>query len=276
MSESDRRSSRVPTLLGIPYDGASSFETGAGLGPGAIRRGLVRGSTNGWSETGLDVLAPGLLEDAGDLDLADGSDVRERIERRVAALLAGGAVPLVLGGDHSITYPVVRAMHTRYPDLAILHFDAHADLYDEFEGNRFSHACPFARIMEAGLASRLVQVGIRTLNAHQRSQAARFGVELHEMRDWTGPFALRFDRPLYISLDLDVLDPAFAPGIAHPEPGGLSVREVVAMLAHVEATVVGADVVELNPHNDPSPVTELVGAKLVKELVALMVRQRAG
>src|ERR1017187_4286495 len=99
----------------------------------------------------------------------------------VGELIEAGKRPLSLGGDHSITYPIVKAFARRYPELTIFHFDAHPDLYDEFEGNRLSHACPFARIMEAGLAKRLVQMGIRTINRHQREQAQRFGVEVVEI-----------------------------------------------------------------------------------------------
>src|SRR5262249_54410570 len=195
------------------------------------------------------VLAPGVLDDAGDIEPGPGEGGRRSIEEAVAAVLDRGAKPLVLGGDHSITYPVMRAMAARYPGLTVLHFDAHGDLWDEFEGDRFSHACPFARIMEERLAGRLVQVGIRTLNQHQWNQAKRFGVAIHHMRDWTGPFELVFEGPVYLSLDLDVLDPAFIAGIAHPEPGGLSVRELIGMLQRLRARVVGADLVELNPNN---------------------------
>lgn len=262
------------TLFGVCYDGASSFERGAALGPAAIREGLHRASSNSWTESGLDVAGPGVLDDAGDLTPADGPDGRAAIERAIGELLDAGRVPLTLGGDHSITYPIVRAFRARYPRLDILHFDAHPDLYDELDGDRFSHACPMARILEASLADRLVQVGIRTFTGHQREQARRFGVVTHEAKDWAGPPTFRFDAPLYISLDLDVLDPAFAPGIAHPEPGGLSVRDVVAVLQRLDAPVVGADLVELNPRRDASPLTSLVGAKLVKELVDLLRRPR--
>lgn len=259
----------VVTLLGVPFDDESSFQRGAGGAPQAIREALRLESSNTWTEGGLDVTDPGVLIDAGDLDFTglDHPAIRARIEAGVAELLESGSIPLVLGGDHSITYPVLRAMAGQYPEMDLLHFDAHGDVFDSYEGNRFSHACPFARIMEEKLARRLVQIGIRTLSRHQRDQAARFGVEIHEMRDWTGPMTLTFTRPLYISLDLDVLDPAFAPGISHPEPGGLSVRDVVAMLQRVEAPqIVGADVVEFNPLNDSSPRTGLVAAKFVKQL----------
>ena len=134
----------------------------------------------------------------------------------------------MLGGDHAVTYPVVRAVAAIHGPVDILHFDAHPDLYDEFEGRRLSHACPFARIMEEGLARRLVQVGIRTLNAHQRAQAERFGVEIHPMNTFDAhSFVPDLAAPAYLSFDLDALDPAFAPGVSHHEPGGLTVRETL-------------------------------------------------
>ncbi len=265
----------TPTLLGVPFDGASSYQRGAAEAPPVIRATLNWPSSNTWTEDGLDTAAPGILEDAGDLDLpadAPAAAVLEPITAGVRRLLREGRRPLVLGGDHSVTYPVLRAMREQYPQLAVLHFDAHGDLYHDYEGDRLSHACPFARVMEDRLADRLVQVGIRTLNRHQWDQAAKYGVDVLDMRRWNGPPRLRFSQPVYISLDLDVLDPAFIAGISHPEPGGLSVRDVLATIQQLEGRIVGADVVELNPANDPSPRSRLVAAKFVKELVAAMHR----
>jgi arginase family enzyme len=158
--------------------------------------------------------------------------------------------------------------------LTILHIDAHADLYDSFEGDRYSHACPFARIMEEGLAARLVQVGIRTMTRHQREQADRFQVEVIDMRRWeTGVRPLIGpSETVYLSLDMDGIDPAFAPGVSHPEPGGLTVREVVSLIQQLDAPLVAADVVECNPEVDPSGITSYVAAKLVKEIAAAMHR----
>jgi agmatinase len=258
------------TLLGVRYDGSSSFEPGAADGPVEIRRALTRASSNPWTEGGLDLTAPGVLDDAGDITPGAGEGGRTAIEQAMQQIFEAGGRPLVLGGDHSITYPLVRAARARYPSLSVLHIDAHGDLYDQIDGDRFSHGCPMARIMEDRLADRLVQLGIRTLNDHQREQARRFGVEITEMRDWTEPIAIRFDGPVYLTLDVDAVDPAFAPGVAHPEPGGFSVRELLRQLRLVEGTVIGADLVELNPRNDPSPRTALVCAKLVKALVDLM------
>jgi agmatinase len=258
-----------PALIGVPWDGSSSFMRGAAGAPQRIREALWSPSSNSWSETGVDLSGPGVLEDAGDLALTeDPAEVRVAIETAVAGLFARGATPLVLGGDHSITYPVVRALHRRVTGLTIVHFDAHADLYDEFDGDRFSHACPFARIMEEGLASRLLQVGIRTLTAHQRDQAKRFGVEIYDATRWPETPVEGVSAPLYVSIDLDVLDPAFAPGVSHPEPGGLSTRDVLSLIHRLPCAVVGADIVEYNPVNDICDLTARVAAKVIKEVVA--------
>jgi arginase family enzyme len=190
-------------------------------------------------------------------------------------------VPLLLGGDHSVTYPALRAFRACRP-AAILHIDAHGDLYDEFplpgpgepsgRGDRYSHACPFARAMEDGLTGRLVQVGIRTMTPHLRAQAARFGVEVHGMDRWAEAPVESLPGPVYVSLDLDGLDPAFAPGVAHPEPGGLSTRDVVALLHRIRVPIAGVDIVELCPPHDVRDLTARVAAKLLKEVTAVAVR----
>ena len=169
-----------------------------------------------------------------------------------------------------MTHPLVRAAAARYPGLSLLHLDAHPDLYPDFGDDPRSNASPMARIMEEGLVSRLVQVGIRTANQAQRAQAQRSGVEMVEMKDLAQGFQPCFDGPVYISLDLDVLDPAFAPGVSHPEPGGLSTREVIGLIQTLEGDLVGADLVECNPLRDVNGLTALVGAKLLKELAARM------
>jgi arginase family enzyme len=122
--------------------------------------------------------------------------------------------------------------------------------------------------MEEGLARRLVQVGIRTANDHQRKQAARFSVEMIEMKDFRDGLALAFDEPVYVTFDMDGLDPAFAPGVSHREPGGLSTRQAVDVIQRLRGEVVGGDVVEFNPRMDSSGMTAMVAAKLVKEIAA--------
>jgi arginase len=260
----------IPSVLGIPFDGQSSYLRGAGDAPAKIREALRCDASNSWSESGVDLGAAGVYEDAGDLEFFE-EDAVAAIEGGVGALIDEGKRPVLLGGDHSITYPIVKAVARRHGELTIFHFDAHPDLYDEFEGNRLSHACPFARIMEAGLAKRLVQVGIRTINRHQREQALRFGVEVVEMRALPAYEKLRATGPVYITFDMDALDPAFAPGVSHREPGGMSVREAIAHLHAIEGEIVGADVVEYNPVRDIAGVTATVAAKIVKEILGKMI-----
>ena len=178
-----------------------------------------------------------------------------------------------LGGDHSITFPIIKAHHQNYPILDILHIDAHADLYDEFESDKYSHACPFARILENGFAVRLVQVGIRTLNTHQAEQAKKFKVEIHEMRNLDLSKIPKFKNPLYISLDMDAFDPAFAPGVSHHEPGGLTSRQVIDLIQSIDTEVIGADIVEYNPKRDFQNMTAFLAAKMMKEILAKMMEK---
>lgn len=271
MTKERARKSGKPTVLGIPFDAQSSYLRGAAEAPPKIREAIRCDASNTWSETGVDLGVPGAYADAGDLELGSKTDAFAAIETSVYALLEQGKRPVSLGGDHSITYPIVKAFGGKYPLLTIFHFDAHPDLYDEFEGNRFSHACPFARIMEAGLATRLVQIGIRTMTGHQRQQAERFGVEVLEMRALPAYQKLKASAPIYVTFDMDVLDPAFAPGISHREPGGMSVREAIAHLHAIEGEIVGADIVEYNPVQDISGITATVAAKILREILGKML-----
>ncbi len=268
----------VITLIGAPSDCHSSFVRGAALAPPAIRTALTSEHGNLSTERGLEIGVDMIVEDAGDVafidDIATTVADDAQLYAAVAKAASSGAMPLVLGGDHAISVPVVAALAGRHGPLNILHFDAHPDIYDDYEGDPRSHASPFARILEAGHAKRLVQVGIRTMNRHCREQAARFGVEVIEMRDFAVDAVLVLDGPLYISIDMDGFDPSVAPGVAHLEPGGLTVREVLAVLDRQTAPLVGADIVELCPPRDPTGVTAILAAKLVRELAALHVRNR--
>ena len=219
----------------------------------------------------MDLAAPGVFEDAGDLHLPPDAPAFPLIEQGVERLLAKGLRPVCLGGDHSITYPIVRSIARRVPGLTIVHFDAHPDLYDEFQGNRLSHACPFARIMEEGCAKRLIQLGVRTMSGALRAQVERFGVEVFGMAQLPAADKLKLVGPVYISFDVDVLDPAFAPGISHREPGGMSVREALGHLQAIKGDIVGADLVEYNPTQDVSQLTWMVCGRLLKEILGKMI-----
>jgi agmatinase len=260
----------TPVILGIPFDANSSWLRGAAGAPPIIRVALHSLSANAWTETGVDLSAQGTYSDAGDLKFTF-QEPFPAIETKIGELLEKRLRPVCLGGDHSITLPIVRAFGKHVPGLTILHFDAHPDLYDELEGNRMSHACPFARIMEEGAAKRLIQVGIRTMTGHQREQAQKFGVEVIEMRQLPALDRMKVDGPIYISFDMDALDPAFAPGISHREPGGISTREAIAHLQAISGKIAGADIVEFNPAQDNTQLTATVAAKLLKEILGKMV-----
>jgi len=263
-------------IYGIPFDTATSYRTGARFGPEAIRSAsaLIRPYHPVHDVNVVEALS---IVDYGDLPVSPGDTERTyaQVEEGLAPLVAADVFPIALGGDHSITYPIMRAIADKHRAFTILHIDAHGDLYDEFEGDRFSHACPFARIMEERLAARLVQVGIRTRTAHQRAQAERFGVETIDMRAWDAGARPRIVGPVYVTIDLDGLDPSCAPGVSHPEPGGLVTRDVVSLIHAIEGTVVGGDVVELNPARDPLSLTAFVAAKFVKELASRMLSPRS-
>lgn len=269
----DRIGPGAVALLGVPYDEHSSYLHGPALAPSKIREAIHSDSANAFTELGRDLAAEPRLMDLGDLGLPAGNAAFSRIEEGAGAALDRGARLISLGGDHSVTWPLLRAHARREPRLTILHFDAHPDIYDEFDGDRFSHACPFARIMEEGLASRLVQIGIRTMTPPQRAQADRFGVEVIEMRHFRPGLELGLEGPLYVTIDLDALDPAFAPGVSHYEPGGLSTRDVLGIVHGIEVPIVGADVVEYNPTRDLHGMTAMLAAKLVKEIAGRMLER---
>ena len=280
-------------LLGICDDTNSSFLKGPALAPPLIREALASDSANPYCELGTGgVASASLFEDCG--DVGQGASQAE-IRRSVAAILDRGLAPIVLGGDHAVSYPVIAELHAKRlasgqsSRLAILHFDAHTDTYDELEGNRFSHACPFARVSELEPSPPTIcQVGIRTFTPHHRAQAEKFGISVIEAGDFPASKAeleqrlqaLLPPRPapgepldVYVSVDLDALDPAFAPGVSHHEPGGLTTRQLLSVLHSLpsHARVVGADCVEYNPMRDLNGVSAMVAAKITKELIGLLV-----
>ncbi|MEO7909037.1 MAG: arginase family protein [Roseiflexaceae bacterium] len=260
------------SLLGIPHDANSSFMKGAAEAPAHIRRELQSDAYSMWSETGIDLSGPGRLRDRGDIQFDSASDPWTLIERAVESALDAGDPLICLGGDHAITYPIMRAVRRRHAQLTILHIDAHPDIYHTYQDNLRSHTSSFARIMEERLADRLIQVGLRTINDHHRDQFNRFGVETIEAGHYGENLRLDLATPVYISMDIDALDPAFAPGVSHREPGGLSTRQVIDLLHSIDQPIIAADIVEYNPRCDISNLTAIVAAKLLKEIGGMMVK----
>ena len=268
------------TLLGVPWDGSSSFQRGAADAPDAIRAALWSASSNTWNESGDDSRARDVLDDAGNLDAAGGC------RRGARGITAGVAAPpdrraAARWCSAAITPSPIRSCRAwagRGPPLTVLHFDAHGDMYDDFEGDRYSHACPFARVMEEGLAARLIQVGVRALTAHLRAQAERFGVEVYGPAAGATPSG-RCGAPPGRSTSRSTStcsSRCWRPGVSHPEPGGLTVREVLEVLAAVRAPVVGADIVEYNPRNDLRDLTAQWRRSSSRNSSACSGKRRAG
>jgi arginase len=259
------------SLLGIPNDDNSSLVRGCAEAPALIRRELHSDAYTSWSESGVDLSAAGRFEDHGDIQFDGASDPWYLIEQHVEHAMEAGNPLICLGGDHAITHPIMRAVSRRHDNLTILHIDAHPDIYHAYQGNLRSHTSPFARIMEERLTDRLIQVGLRTVNDHHRDQFKRFGVELIEAGRCSQDIQLALTTPVYISMDIDALDPAFAPGVGHREPGGLSTRQVIDLIHTINQPIVAADIVEYNPRCDISNLTAIVAAKLLKEIAGMMV-----
>ena len=226
----------VPQLVGVPYDASSSFERGSAAAPPLIRKALHSLAGNSDAESGADLSQ---LADAGDLVLPDDA-TEAAIQAGIERSLTSGFQPIALGGNHSITLPIMRAIAKQHPAVTILHIDAHRRLFADVEGDRVSRARLFARIMDERLGARLVQVSIRTLTPDQLDQIARFGAETIE-------------GPVYVSVDLDGINPAFA-------------HSVLTMIQRLDGPIVGADVVEFNPSADVGGVTASVAAKIVREI----------
>jgi agmatinase len=262
-------------IIGVPFDEKSSYLRGAALGPQAIRAASTGKAHNPWTESGVNLEEDAIVVDLGDVDVSGDVDKTfMRTEKAVAGILDKKAIPIVLGGDHSISYWSVRAVAKKFKNLDILHFDAHPDLYENLYQDRLSHACPFARILEDGLVKNLVQVGIRAATEEHRATARRNKVRMIEMKNFRDGLTLEFKNPLYVSFDLDALDPAFAPGVSHQVAGGLSTRQAINLIHTLKAPIIGFDVVELNATRDPSGITASAGFKIVMELAGMAIKNR--
>jgi len=274
-------------VLGAPFDGGTSFRPGARFGPAAIREAalLLRPHNEP-----LDVspFAELQVADAGDaapnpLDIVEAHGA---IEARAAELHSGGARVLGLGGDHSVALPLMRAAAAAHGALSLLQLDAHTDTWDSYFGSRLSHGTIMRRAAEDGVidAAASVQIGLRgplySAEDLAENRALGFATLLaRELDDAgvAGALALARERlrsPVYVTVDVDVLDPAFAPGTGTPEPGGLSSRELLAILrglAELGLNVVAADVVEVSPPYDAGGVTATAAAAVAYDLLGLMV-----
>jgi agmatinase len=257
-------------FVGMPLDRTSSFTSGSRFGPALVRVGAD--NVESWSPYQRRDVSAARLHDAGDVEFsyATPSAPFELIGARARSVSAAGRKLLAFGGEHSITGPIVGTLVALHPDLCVIHFDAHSDLRDEFLGERVCHATAMRRVLDHVPADRLFQLGIRSFAdpaEMDRPNVFPFEVEkpVPEVRRRIGT------RPVYVTLDVDVLDPGAMPEVQTPEPGGCTYRELARGLAALAGlNVVGADIVEFAPRNSQPSVGAATAAGLVREIALLL------
>lgn len=272
-------------MVGLPWDVTSSYRRGASEAPDAIRRATSGRLYNWFTERGVDLSAKLKVCDHGNVRWTkDLFSLDERLLRAILLHNHDAPFTLFLGGDHFVSYPCFASTaKTRGQHLSLLYFDAHPDLYQDYEGTLYSHATTVSRILEkSDLSSgRVCYVGVRASTRDQNERIKRFGLTVHTTQDVyakgchaisSSVRSLLKDGPVYLSIDLDSLDPAFAPGVANPQPGGLSTRQMLEILEGLEGLqIVAADLVEYSPRFDaPAGITGFTCAILIKEVMGLM------
>ncbi|WP_456419930.1 agmatinase [Methanocaldococcus infernus] len=271
MLSKDYESSNI-AIVSIPYDETSSFKPGSREGGLSIRR-------VSW---GLESYSPELERDLNDINFCDLGDLDlygsqeekfKMIKEAVKSILSDGRKVISLGGEHSITYPIVEAYKEFYKDLVVIQFDAHCDLRDEYLGNPLSHACVMRRIYE--INKEIMQFGIRSGDKEEWNFAKKHNIYLKRrlLSEEDIKHIKELNKPIYLTIDIDVLDPAYAPGTGTPEPCGFSSRELfnsLYMLKEVSDKIVGFDVVEVSPPNDVNDITSITAAKIVRELLLMI------
>ncbi|MXQ53032.1 agmatinase [Shimazuella alba] len=260
-------------LYGMPMDWTVSFRPGARFGPARIRESsLVHEEYSHYLERELTEIK---YYDAGDIPLAFGNPEKsiQQIGDFVSQILALEKVPIGMGGEHLVTWPVVEQVAKKYPDLAVLHFDGHADLRTDYEGEIYSHATPLYKISQLIGGENVYQFGIRSMTKEEVAYTKTAGIHFFPF-DVLDPLQQVLPtlagRPVYITIDIDVLDPAHAPGTGTPEPGGITTRELLSSIhaiAKSDVEVVGADLVEIAPAYDPTEKTPITAAKIIREML---------
>jgi agmatinase len=277
-SDPEKQNAAKLVFAGLPDDSQSSFRRGSAAGPQRIRLAYDGNCYNAATESGVDLT--GAVADLGDLPAQSAWELTARSYQEFAArLFQSGKIPFFAGGDHAVTVPIIAALAEIGEPVHLIQIDAHPDLYLEYEGNRDSHACTIARALEMRHVASVTQFGIRTLNQAQMPQLVRYRkpVYLFYARDLSGELPLLTHippgAPVYLTVDLDGFDPAFAPGVAHPVPGGLSPRQVLNFIQIAPWRLAGMDVVEANPDLDVNDQTAILAARLLHEGMGYAARQ---
>lgn len=265
-------------LYGMPMDWTVTFRPGSRFGPARIREAsLVHEEYSHYLRRELTEIT---YYDAGDIPLAFGNAEKslQQIASFVGKVLDLGKIPLGMGGEHLVTWPVVQEVYKRYPNLAVIHIDAHADLRTEYEGEPYSHSTPLRKISELIGGEHVYQFGIRSMTKEEVLYTEEAGIHFYPF-DVLEPLQKCLPelegRPVYVTIDIDALDPAHAPGTGTPEPGGITSKEMLAAIhaiAKSKVQVVGADLVEVAPVYDHSEQTPILAAKLLREMLLGFVK----
>lgn len=265
-------------FTGLPDASQSSFHYGSAHGPQRIRLAYDGNCYNSTTESGVDLA--GAIADLGDLPSKSSWELTARSYQEFAAwLFQIRKIPFFAGGDHAVTIPLLAALVEVGEPVHIIQIDAHPDLYLEYEGSRNSHACTISRALEMNHVASVTQFGIRTMNASQRPQLEHYRDRLHifQARDLPGelpqPAYIPAGAPVYLTVDLDGFDPAFAPGVSHPVPGGLTPRQGLNFIQRANWKLVGMDAVEVNPDLDVNDQTAILAARVLHEGMGYAARQ---
>jgi len=256
-------------ILGCPFDGTASFRPGARFGPSAIRRASWGIET--YSPYLKKDLAKTAIHDMGDLELplGDKQEAFRWIRKALRHILSSGKFPILLGGDHLVTLPIIEETLRTYPDLHLIHIDAHTDMREDYLGETLSHSTVMRKITGFLDRRRLFQLGIRsgTAEEFQWAEKAKSIVPL-KGRPVENMLKRINGKPVYLSLDLDVIDPGSLPGVGTPEPGGLTFLELLSLLKRLRPLrVIGFDMVELTPDYDPSQISSVTASVLLREMI---------
>ena len=256
-------------ILGCPYDGSASFRPGARFGPAAIRK----------ASWGIETFSPYQDRDLGQCSIHDMGDLElplgekkislQYIRKALDRILSRKKFPILLGGDHLITLPIVEAMLETHPDLRLLHLDAHTDLREDYLGETLSHSTVMRKIIDRMGAGRLFQIGIRSGTKEEFKLARKMKSIFSSKKEIVKSVVNRFKKkPVYITLDLDIIDPSLMPGVGTPEPGGLTFQELITLLKELQPLhVIGFDLVELTPDYDPTQISSITASVILREMI---------
>jgi agmatinase len=269
-TDSENQINSKLVFVGLPDDQQSSYLKGCAQAPNIIRDAYDGYSYNSTTDSGIDLaasvidLGDWLPENSGDLTV-------ESYYQQARSLFLAGKIPFFAGGDHAVTIPIGKALDTLGQPIHIIQIDAHPDMYPEMGGSIYSHACVASRLLEYDHIASITQIGIRTMNRVQQEVVDKFSDRLHlfparELSEKLPSLShIPIGAPVYLTIELDGIDPAFAPGVSHPVPGGLSSRQVLNLIQQGHWRLVGMDVVELNPDRDVNNQTAFLAARLLHE-----------